>query len=351
MRRLATVAFGVGLACVLLELGLRAGTPFLPAEFALQLRQRGRVSRWVPHPFQPYAGRPNGHFIDGMGSGESRQQIDTNAHGFRTHEFPTHKEPDEFVVLCFGESSTYGFQVASNAATWPALLEKELGRAYPTRRIRVFNFGVDMATTAVSLVNLALVGVHLQPDLILVYQAYNDLSAMGYSELRTDHSHFYRDLTPADLRPSFQERVPDWLFENSQLIAYGTGVLDAAMRPNDLLSLVRRPRRDGPDRLQGLEITLSNLRSMHSIASGIGASIVFSTFQFRDPRGDTSLMNEAYRKLFTESGYAYVDQDRLLPDEDPTINVDECHLTAKGDILLAHNFRDFIVAEGLGPHP
>ena len=45
-----------------------------------------------------------------------------------------------------------------------------------------------MATSAVSVVNLALVGIHLEPDLVLVCRGCNDLSVMGAANFRTDRA-------------------------------------------------------------------------------------------------------------------------------------------------------------------
>lgn len=344
----------LGLALV----GLAAG--FLVIELALRVYWWGEAPdvyydtatpvesvRWVPHPFLPYAGRPNATFelqnVDG-----TFERIVTNSYGFRSHEFPEQKTPDDYFVLAFGGSTTYGFRAESNAHTWPEVLERRLAQRYPERRVRVFNLGMDMATSVFSVVNMALVGVHLNPDLVIVYHGYNDLAALGESGYRPDHSHFYRDLDPRAVELGFQTRLPTWM-RASYAVKVATGSMDNVVRPNDLATLARWPTNPRPNPLQDIDSILRNYDTIRALAAGRGAETVFSTFQFRDGEIDPTYQafNQHLRDHFTRRGYGYVDQDALIPDRDPTINVDVCHFTQKGRDLMAQNYFDHIVALGL----
>ena len=60
-----------------------------------------------------------------------------NSHGFRTHEFPTQKEPDSIITL--GCSLTMGIGIP-NEYVWPVLLEKDLNR-------KVYNLGIGGKST------------------------------------------------------------------------------------------------------------------------------------------------------------------------------------------------------------
>ena len=60
-----------------------------------------------------------------------------NNYGFRTHEFPTQKEPDSIITL--GCSLTMGIGIP-NEYVWPVLLEKDLNR-------KVYNLGVGARCT------------------------------------------------------------------------------------------------------------------------------------------------------------------------------------------------------------
>jgi lysophospholipase L1-like esterase len=339
--RFALVIFGFILAFVVTEVAVRllifdSGyyTSYEPAD----------AGRWTAHPFLPFAGQPSADLT--LFTAGKVEHIRTNAYGFRAHEFPTTKGPQDYFVLCFGGSTTYGYRTASNAETWPERLEQMLAARYPERNVRVFNMGMDLGTTATSLVNLMTVGVHLHPDLVIVYHGFNDLSSLGYRNHRTDYSHYYADL-PSEVWRGLQASVPQWMLA-SRAVHDLTGALDMWMGVNDLSRTVMRPRDDDPDRMKGIETVLRNLRTMHDVARGAGAEIVFSTFQFTS--GDEPLyatFNQTLRDFFEKNGYRWVDQARLIPDYDSSVNVDECHFTQKGRDLMAAGFYNYIAAQNL----
>jgi lysophospholipase L1-like esterase len=337
---------GIVLGLVILELGLRMkGLEGSLTRFETQ--SPVRAARWIAHPFLPYAGRPNARFEFRNPITGTLESIQTNSYGFRSHEFPDHKRPADFFVLSFGGSTTYGYAAASNRDTWPERLEAKLQAHDPTRNVKVFNLGLDMATSIVSVVNLALIGAHLHPDLVIVYHGYNDLAAIGARNFRPDHSHHYRDLDPEAAFRGIEHSLPSWML-SSYVVTYAAGASDMILRINDLSRVARLPHEPGPDRLRGMDATLQNLSTMHSIAASVGAETLFSTFQFRDGDGtDYSAFNRELRSYFARKGYWYVDLDKLIPDHDRALQVDECHFTPKGDDLVAQSFFDAIVERGL----
>ena len=344
MRRVLLVVAGLVLGCVLTEIGLRVA---LDAETMRHYDTASPVenSRWVGHPFTPYAGRPNGRYELSNDTGQL-EVIELNSYGFRTHEFDFDKQPGDLVVLAFGGSTTYGYKASSNQDTWPARLERMLAERYPGRRVRVYNMGVDMATTAVSVVNLALIGVHLRPDLVIVHHGYNDLAAVGAANFRTDHAHFYGDLNESGLRRGVQTYLPPRLRE-SALLRLITGAIDHRSGTNDLAAEVAKPREPDENRFKGLETTLGNFATIDSMARGRGARTLFATFQFRDPAPEYATLNDTLRKFFSANGIEFVDQAELIPDGDPEIHVDICHFTPRGREMVARNFFDAIVERGL----
>lgn len=346
MRRLLLIAGGTLAGLLIAEVSLWFLAP--PESWRrYDTASPAESGRWQDHPFLPYIGKPNSDIELRNGPRDEIERITTNSYGFRAHEFPKHKEPNDYFVLCFGGSTTYGYKVASNDQTWPEILERMLDERYPEKHVQVFNLGIDMATSDVSVVNLALVGIHLEPDLVLVYHGYNDLSAMGAANFRTDHAHFYGDLHMEGVWRGFQSAVPVPL-RRSYLVHYLTGALDLRMGVNDLAREVQRERIPDPDRLRGIETTLQNFKTMRAIAAGRDAETVFATFQFTDGQNPTHReLNERMRRYFAEEGLRYVDQDALLPDGDPALQVDACHFTPRGNERFARNFFDYIVANDL----
>jgi len=347
LANLLLILGGALLGLLALEIGLRVyWYPAAPGS-VWNSETPAESERWAGHPFLPYAGKPNAAVDLFSGPAYPVEHIRHNSYGFRSHEFPARKTPKDFRILCLGGSTTYGYRVESNDQTWPELLEQKLATRYPDRTVQVFNLGLDMATTAVSVVNFALVGAHLQPDLVIPYEGYNDLSALGYRNFRTDHAHFYANINPDDVWRGFQANLPRWMLR-SYVIFQASGALDMLFGVNDLTQAARQPRIDDSDAFKGLDTTLENLRTLHSIAQASGAQTLFATFQFRDGEDESyQHLNDAFRGFFEANGFMYVDQDRLIPNHDPTINMDQCHFTPKGNDMLAQNFVDYIVAHHL----
>jgi GDSL-like Lipase/Acylhydrolase len=347
-RKLLLVAGGVLAGLTLLEVALRIYNGGARPGGSFDTSSPVTNSRWVSHPFLPFAGRPSSRFELYNGPERSPEFIVTNAYGFRAHEFPAEKKPDDFFVFAFGGSTTYGYKVASNDQTWPEILERKLAAEYPDKHVLVFNLGVDMGTNVVALVNLALVAVHMKPDLIIEYEGYNDLASLGYRNFRTDQAHFYRDIDPDAVSRGFQLSTPRFLLR-SYVVYYAAGGLDRLFGMNDLMQTARMPPDPDPDRFRGIESTLENLKTIRAIAEGYGAQALFGTFQFtyEHDRPEYQRFNDELRRYFAANHMMYVDQAALIPDADPSINIDDCHFTPKGNEMMAENFFRYIVDYGL----
>lgn len=309
--------------------------------------------RFIPHPFLPYAGRPNieKEYIENY---TFKKDVPigykNNNYGFRTHPFPRVKNPEDYFVLCFGGSTTWGC-CASNDLTWPALLEKKLQAKYPQRNVKVFNMAIDAGVSPMSVVTYALIGVHVQPDLVVVYQGTNDLiNGLGGLATRTDYSHAWRDADPTSLNPKWrglQPALPAPLF-NSAVVSVGTKLIDNVTGArNDLGMTSRKMYMRGFDPLAGIEVFLQNLKTMSYLAKGQDAEIVYSTFHwFAD---DHKEFNRGLRGFFAENNYMYVDQAKLIPKNDYEVNIDIVHFTDYGRELMAQNYFDYIVEKELVP--
>src|SRR5262245_52731156 len=152
MRRLGLVLGGVLVALLILEFALRIANHGARPGGSYDTSSPIRQSRWVSHPFLPYAGRPSSRFEMFNGPERTPEIVVTNSYGFRAHEFPAEKKPNDYFILAFGGSTTYGYKIASNDKTWPEILERKLQARYPDKHVVAFNLGIDMATNAVGLV-------------------------------------------------------------------------------------------------------------------------------------------------------------------------------------------------------
>jgi lysophospholipase L1-like esterase len=99
-----------------------------------------------------------------------------NSLGFRGEEIQKSKPRGEFRIVCIGGSTTYGFGIEDDRLTYPALLQKELStRGFP--QVKVINAGVNAYTSWESLINFQFRILDLDPDVVIVYDAFNDIHA------------------------------------------------------------------------------------------------------------------------------------------------------------------------------
>ena len=118
----------------------------------------------APHRYLGYALAPN--LVDG----KNRH----NALGFRGEEIAVPKPEGEFRIACIGASTTYSLLVPDASQSYPALVQAGLReRGYP--HVRVINAGVPAWTSYENLINYLIRIEELEPDLIIVKEAFADV--------------------------------------------------------------------------------------------------------------------------------------------------------------------------------
>jgi lysophospholipase L1-like esterase len=102
--------------------------------------------------------------------------ITINARGFRGPDIEVPKPPGRIRLAFLGSSTTFGAEVSSDSATWPHLVVERLQRHFPQARFDYVNAASPGYTVRSSIKNLAHRVARLEPDLVVVYDAPNDLS-------------------------------------------------------------------------------------------------------------------------------------------------------------------------------
>ena len=104
-------------------------------------------------------------------------RIAVNSAGFRGPEI-TQPKPDGALRIAFlGASTTFCAEVSSNDEVWPQLVTEDLRRRFPGALIDFVNAGVPGYTVESMRKILRHRVAALKPDLIVVYEATNELSA------------------------------------------------------------------------------------------------------------------------------------------------------------------------------
>jgi lysophospholipase L1-like esterase len=104
-------------------------------------------------------------------------RIQVNSMGFRGPELIVPKPLGTIRVAFLGASTTWCAEVSSNHHVWSHLVTEDLRRAWAGIDIDYVNGGVPGYTIRSSRKNLDLRIAPLQPDIIVIYHAANDLSA------------------------------------------------------------------------------------------------------------------------------------------------------------------------------
>ena len=322
------------------------------------------------HPFLGYSFRANESTVIKDRFGE--RTFTTNSLGLRGRDVPRKKGPNTFRIICVGGSTTENAYV-NDDETYPAQLERMLQEQYPKVNVEVLNAGLSAYSTAHTLINFQLNLVGLEPDLLVVYQAINDLMPMGYPDFQSDYRNFYtsyhlRRLVETDLR--YEPDWPGWLRRTGvgQLLLRArrrTVIWDfdeAGPRPGFLMHRV------APDVLRVYE---RNLLHLVHLARAADVEVCLSTFahvlkpvmpaetlkrlrrfpwyHHLSPRAVCEAlirMNVIVSRLAERERTLFVDNDKLMP-KDLSLFIDTCHMRPPALKLLAEHFRDAIVKSGV----
>jgi hypothetical protein len=356
------VVVSVVLTLLVLEIGMRV-------VFALQGRDirsyqpsfiyaagdstRFDHNRFISHPFLPFAPRPYDNrklHVSREGLHELLEfDIKNDSHGFRTPERPFEKAPNVKRIITLGGSTTW--EGPENDATWPALLEKKLNAHYEKtgERVEVINLSIDMASSPMSLINLAFTGIEFHPNLVISCDGVNDSFLIGF-EGETPDYRSTMDRYDDRIQP-LQARLPSWAFR-SYLVSVVTQKLDSLSQVQpDLYSQVIANKtsqlKPAVNPLAGIQYFERNLKSMRAIAGENEARFVASTAHWTEPPPKISAMNAELRNFFQQNRIDFLDLDEALPHHDSSLHTDAVHWTDKGLEAVAEQWKTKIVASDL----
>jgi hypothetical protein len=113
--------------------------------------------------------------------GRSFGGIRINSLGFRSPEISRPKPASTVRLAFLGSSTTYSAEVSSNEKTWPHLVTEALQRHWPEVTFDyINNAGVPGYSVQHTLRNLEHRVAPLEPDVVVIYEGFNDLSGNGF---------------------------------------------------------------------------------------------------------------------------------------------------------------------------
>lgn len=343
-----------------------------PAAFKLE------DARTIAHPYLGYVLKPGWH-----SAASDIQQASHNSLGFRGKETNWAKPPGVFRIVTLGGSSVYGQSESCDDAVWSARLENYLNERNPAKRIEVINGGCMGWTSFEMLINLELRMLDFQPDLVVIYEAVNDMRAALYTaggRQKNDNTH-WRATWPVD-RPSSLER---WLEHSRSYLIWRYYMTDYVKSRVDLgfYAMVNyAPGRADLYCLQGQEYPPGqvpetgfisyrrNLNNMISVAHENGAQVVITTqaLMLWDMLGVSrecehtqvesferiqNIQREVARErkiTLAETGKTiWEETERRYQQDGQHMFKNDVHPTDEGSDLIARTIADALLASGLLP--
>ena len=110
--------------------------------------------------------------------------IHVNSMGFRGPELKTPKSRHTLRIAFLGSSTTYCAEVSNNENTWPHLVAETLHAEWSGLTVDYINAGVPGYSVLSSLKNLEYRVAPLEPDVIVIYEAHNDLTGNTFNLAR-----------------------------------------------------------------------------------------------------------------------------------------------------------------------
>jgi len=104
-------------------------------------------------------------------------ESNVNSYGFKGPEFSSNKPIDTYRIFLVGGSTMWGDGNYSDETTIPGILQKIFDKQKPLTKIEVINAGISGANTISESKMIEEKIINYQPDLIVMYDGWNDLRA------------------------------------------------------------------------------------------------------------------------------------------------------------------------------
>jgi len=106
---------------------------------------------------------------------QSSESININSHGFRGPEITVEKQPEIFRIFMLGGSTMFGMGATSDSTTIPGYTQSLFDNALNNNSVQVINAGIQDANTKTESRMIEQRILNFQPNLIVMYDGWNDL--------------------------------------------------------------------------------------------------------------------------------------------------------------------------------
>jgi len=335
------------------------------------------VYQW--HPFVGFTYQPDIVIKGGHPRQAKIAKKSVDSHGFFASDqgLTWGKDNGEIRIAMIGGSTTATVNLSFDE-NWPGQLGALLQQALPGKTIRVINAGMPGFDTAQSIGNLALRVVPFNPDVVVIYHAYNDLKTVRPNiAYNPDYSHVHR-------RPYGFHKEPPWFIRLLNRCMFYVRIRNKYRQ----LSALSTPAgaNDGEERLRAVPLLAArtfeqHMQSLVAIAQAGGAKVVLSSYAtLHDPQRDYSdrdivgalsamqrqelywlaqftpgltldgifegikEYNKIIKAVAKRNNTGWVDNARLIPHQTEYF-VDRVHFSSMGAARMAENLLPAVLAQ------
>ncbi|PJF39497.1 MAG: hypothetical protein CUN54_08600, partial [Phototrophicales bacterium] len=251
-----------------------------------------------------------------------------------------------YTIFTIGGSTTAG--------SYPQSLHTYLSSNLPDTQIRVVNGGVPAWTTAESLINFALRGLEYDPDLIVIYHAFNDTFPSCAAPFQADYSHWRRRLP--EFEPVIFDDFPTILDHSAFYVAVRELFTTTERTPVSVLGATTANPPNWKDcELNGRDTFRRNLISIIGIARAHEIEVMLVTQAHRIQNdnvreirqvGAAREHNDIVREIAATYQTGFFDFDAFIePRREELMHIDTVHFDREGYAVLAQAIGDQIIAE------
>ena len=317
-----------------------------------------------PHPYLPYVYKKNfktsdNNTIANYPLHQGKYTFETLSSNSLRHfnsidgsrEIENPKPKDLLRVNCLGASTTGNYLWENGVPfSYPMELEKELKKRFPEKTVEVNNCGNGGWTSKEILIKFLIDTIDTQPDIIILYHAYNDIRAYITEGFERDYSHIRKNLGETLYLYRIASLIPYIPLKGFNFLI--NQVLSQNSR-NSLIDSVSKGEINIKKDFEGLHVYERNIQHIINICKANGIKVILSTychFLYEDIRTSdlhikyhegVILENNVIQKLATLHNIPIVDNSKLIPLEEKYF-VDSVHFTPEGMQFLAHNFADVV---------
>lgn len=254
--------------------------------------------------------------------------------GLRDYEYSVEKPSSVFRIAVIGDSVTWGYTELPD--TYPKIMERELKRYYPGKKIEVLNFGIGGTDSQHHLGILKERVLQYAPDVVVVGYCLNDIRFSSIYDKQLVMwflQHF-----------NFADFVAVKAGEAAWRLHYGTGPEGGDKYHREHFGLYEDHERIS--RLRRI------LREMKLVSDERGIKLAVVIFPFRQQFNSNSQMKpqETVKAICKEAGIPVLDILPLFKDYDKDklyLNDDFVHFSAFGNEDVAISIIKFLSSEGL----